>query len=349
MIDRLHQDMYTYQIYNEYLNQIKNYTINSNYNSLSIRYYKQNFGLTKNVYDELDIVASGQYNRVYEIYDFVPVLDAQPLTYTNEDSESSQGVIRKTFGTITTMVLEKPLPGDIFNYYNNDSISEYFEIKEVNFIQSVSDIDIYQLNFETCLIHPDTINAFDISEHYYYLKEFEKFYDKTVYPTYKTLLSNRNDIITELDKFYNYQLCKYDDVINFGTYDIQLPDILTQKVNSILLYLNQMVQIDNRIILGYEILYNDKLIIKISQDDLYIPDRLYQEPPYDPSAVYNPYAGKVKSNLMELVYRLQNLYFIFFEYQSPVDGTSSNIEVHEIFEPNNNLILDLDSNIITQG
>lgn len=346
--DTLHQDMYAYDIYAEYLNKIEHYSLNSTINSLSIRYYKQNISMTIGKYDELDIIASDQYTRTYDIFDFSPVLQMQPLTYDVENDESNQGVIRKTNGVLTLMAVVEPLPGDKFNFYQNGSTNEFFSVSTVNFVYSVKDLNIYEITFKTANITMQSVEDLNISNHYYYVKEFRKFYDSSLYESYKFLLDNRNDLMADLNTYYD---CKYyyTGFVTINGEEVEISEPLKQKLNSLLLYLNEKVKLKTKIILNYEIIIQNDLILEILESDCYIDDPNYIVPniPTDP---YDPYEGKIKVESLDIVYKLQQEYFKFINYQTPLDGNidSTGLVTNEkVFKEDAvQIIKDLDGNTI---
>ena len=321
--DTLHQDMYAYDIYAEYLNKIEQYALNSTINSLSIRYYKQNFPLTKGIYDELDVVSTSGYGRTYDIFDFAPVLQMQPLSYQVQNDETNQGIIRKTQGTLTLLAVVEPLPGDIFNFYQNGSTNEFFSVSTVNFVYSVKDLNIYELTFETANWKKKSIEDMIINEHYYYVKEFRKFYDSTLYDAYSELLTDRNNMLRDINAGYDCIGMYYTDTvtINGATYKLNVNQEL--KLNSTLLYLNEKVKLGIKLIANRKIEYDPKtgLVLEITERDTYVPDPNYIQPNIiDPTVPYDPYAGMVQSTIMKKVYDLQNIYYKFINYQAPLDG-----------------------------
>jgi len=319
--DILHQDMYAYDVYAEYLNKISYYSLNSNINSLSIRYYKQNIPLTKGTYDELDVIVN-TYGRTYDIFDFAPVLQSTPLQYQVQNDETNQGMIRNTSGTLTMMAVIEPLPNDIFNFYQNGSTNEYFEVQSVNFVYSVKDLNLYEIQFETANWDKTSVEALNINEHYYYVKEFRKFYSSALYNDYSYLLENRNSILDEINNGYDFIKSYYTDSveINNTTYDLNSNQIL--KLNSTLLYLNEKVKLGIKVVIGKKIEYDiNGLVLKIDEIDTYVPDPNYIAPNIpDPNIPYDPYAGMVQSNIMKKVFDLQNIYYNFINYQVPLDG-----------------------------
>jgi hypothetical protein len=351
--DTLHQDMYAYDIYAEYLNKIEHYALNSTINSLSIRYYKQNIPLTKGVHDELDVIDVSGYGRSYDIFDFTPVLQSAPLNYTTENDESNQGVIRKTRGTLTMMAVIEPLPGDIFNFYQHRSTNEFFYVDTVNFVHSVKDLNIYEIQFETSNWSIDDVNEMNIIEHYYYVKEFRKFYDSSLYENYATLLESRNSMIDNFNAGYDCVQSLYTDYVDVNGVLTELSQSQKDKLNSVLLYLNDKVKLKTKIIIDQSIIYNNDLVVKIEEIDCYIPDPTYVAPNIpDPNVPYDPFAGMFISPIMKTVYDLQEIYWSFINYQSPLDGnpdTTGVVTQKQVFtEDAVNIIRDLDGNILPQ-
>ena len=350
--DVLHQDMYAYDIYAEYLNKIEHYSINSTINSLSIRYYKQNIPFTKGTHDELDVIVTPGYSRAYDIFDFTPVLESQPLTYTNENDETNQGVIRKTQGTMTIMAVQEPLPGDILNFYQHGSTNEYFSVTEVNFVHSVKDLNIYQIQFETSNWHKASIENLTVINHYYFVKEFRQFYDSSLYEAYATLLETRNDELELINDGYNCSTTHYTDFVTLSDATLlELPQVKIDLLNSTLLYLNEKVKLAIKVVLGYSILRDTEgLVLVITEADTYVPDPTYIAPSYDPNVPYDPYAGQIQSTVMEKVRIMQDLYYGFINYSTPLDGNidTTGLETQDpVFaEDAVQIIRDLDGNAI---
>lgn len=338
--DVLHQDMYAYDIYAEYLNKIEHYSINSTINSLSIRYYKQNFPNTKGIRDEIDVVVNSGYDRAYDIFDFTPVLESQPLNYTNDMDETGQGLVRRTQGTMTIMAVVEPLPGDIFNFYQHGSTNEYFKVLDVNFVHSVKDLNIYQINFETAQWKRTTIDSLTIINHFYFVKEFRKFYDSSLYEGYATLIETRNDELALINAKYDCIGTKYTDTLTLSDGStIPLPDEKINLLNSILLYLNEKVSLNIKYVSGYTILRDvNDLVIPITEQDTYVDD------PTNPGV-------PIQSTVMEKVRNLQDIYFSFINYTSPLDGSVTNTSTTQpapTFEEDAvaTIVRDLDGNAI---
>jgi len=221
-MDVLHQDTGMYTIYNEYLRTVQDYALNK-IKSLPIRYYKINIARTKGIDTEIKLINNKRYNIAYDIFDLTQVIDTQPLTYSNEQDETNQGIIRKTYGTMTIFGINQPLPGDIFHYYAsgvdpeadkgvNQSVQEtieYFTVNNVTFIKNAQNLNIYMIEFSTANIGKNIADNLNIINHFYYLKEFKKFFDSEIYEDYIKLINNRNSYMIEIDKLYNSTKCQY--------------------------------------------------------------------------------------------------------------------------------------------
>jgi len=334
--DTLHQDMYVYDVYSEYLNKIEHYALNSTINALSVRYYKQNIPMTKGIHDKLDVITTAWYNRAFDIFDFTPVLEMQPLTYQNVNDEQNQGVIRKTQGVLTILAVTEPLPGDILNFYQHGSTNEYFEVKEVNFVHSVKDLNIYQLTFETANWSRSSVEKLNIVEHYYYMKEFRKFYSSELYEDYAGLIENRNNELEIINASYDCIKCRYLD----STLTLTEPKI--KKLNETLIYLNTLVKLPIKIIMNYPL--DVSTFIPMTEHDTYMPIEGYVAPPYDPSVPYDKWAGQKQSILMKKVYDLQTTYLKFVNYVPPVDGHPHTKKEKVFDEDATQIVRDLNGN-----
>jgi hypothetical protein len=312
-----------YSIYEEYLNNIQNYSIQSSGQALSIRYFKTNIPLTKGVDADLDMIVAQKYKKTYDIFDFAPVLSATPLNYTNNDDESNQGIIRNTFGSLTLMCVEEPLPGDLFHYYGNDSHVEIFSVDEVNFVFSTKHLNIYSIEFKTANISKKSIDELTINNHYYFLKEFRKFFLSSIYDDYSFIMTERDEILEEINNKYNSGKCWYtlseDDDINY-------------KTNQILLYLNELMQLEVDIILfkdGFEFNDDNKHIL------LKYSDNLVNSIEYTDS-------------LLSRIYHVYEVYFKLENYETPVDTISPAIKDTHVKEDASITVKDLDGNILAK-
>lgn len=367
--DILHQDMYMYDVYKEYINKVQHYALNGNMQSLSIRYYKNNILYSKGYVDQIDYYGPSDYKRSFDIFDFSPVLEMQPLNYTSDDLDENQGVIRRTNGVLTLMGVPNPLPGDIFHFYQNETNIEYFKVLRVNYIKSVNSVNIYQIEFETYNVKSETVDRFDIINHYYYIKEFFKFFDSQIYETYSFLIENRNKILNDISTYYDVVKCEYNETIKSSDGSLlYLSPEVKSKLNSVLLYLNKLIRLNIKVILKHEIIWHgitSNVCESLTEDDMHVLD-----PTIDPNLdlyggePFVPYHNYQKSNLVYLIKTLQDKYMEFIMYEPTIDdtegsqqGVKENIEIidrasslHKSTSENNTiseqLIYDLDKNII---
>jgi hypothetical protein len=211
-IDILHQDSYLYNVYDEFMQNVQHYSLNSSIRSLSIRYYRNSISTG---YDEdTSSFNSDKYDKIYDVFDFTPVLEMQPLSYGTMDDEAGQGLIRKTESIMTILSVSEPLLGDILYFYPgthtevNDT--EVFVVREVNFIRSQKKLNMYQIRFETAQLTHTSLQLVKINKHSYFIREFDKFFDSELYSSFTFLLKNRNDIVHTINKSYNPIKCRYE-------------------------------------------------------------------------------------------------------------------------------------------
>jgi len=342
-VDLLHQDMYAYDIYSEYLDKVQFYALNSNINSLSIRYYKLNMSQTTGVHEDIGVMTDNPKakTRVYDIFDFVPVLESQPFSYTSSNDEMNQGLIRKTSGVLTVLALVEPLPYDIFNFYQTGKTNEFFYVTEVNFIQSLKELNIYQLTYETANLTMTSVSNLTIKDHFYYSKEFNKFFDQTLYDEYSNLINNKDNLMNDINLYYSCIETRYKDD--------DLSEEIIQLINSMLIFLNDKVSLKIQPILNYNVIYQDvdQTIAKtLTLDDCYIPD-----PDYVPTLEYDPYHNQKLNILAYNVYYIQNIYYKFLNFQLSEASGLTNVENKEVTVDTTNLefikeIKDLDGQVI---
>ena len=208
-INILNQDQYVYDFYNEYITNLQFYQINSKIKALSLRYYRINYALTKGIEDDLDMVNSKKFNKTYDLFDFVPVLESQQFSYTNLNDEMNQGVIRPVQGMLTIMCVEEPLPNDVFHFYSNESEIEYLQVTNVTFIQSVKKLNVYQIEYSTANLLKTTVDKFNVNGHFYFMREFSKFIGSSLYSDMIKLIENRDENIIKIKKYYDDKRCSF--------------------------------------------------------------------------------------------------------------------------------------------
>lgn len=317
-INILNQDSYIYELYNEYLKNVQYYQINSKIKALSLRYYKINYTVSKSIEDDLDMVNSKKFGKVYDIFDFVPVLESQQFTYSNLNDEANQGVIRSMQGMMTIMCVEEPLPNDVFHIYSNESQIEFFQVTNVTYIQSVKNLNIYQIEYSTANLLKSTVDKFTINSHFYFLREFAKFVGSSLYSDIVKLSETRDDNVIVMKKYYNANKCFF----NSSNVDSSTNDII------------------------------NKMILTISEN-VYIPDI----PPilnYEPAAMdvklsIDAVMLNLNDELTNVVNEMYNIYFKLWNYtvsKSDPAIVSSPVKNKSVNEYKITNIKDLDGNIL---
>lgn len=317
-INILNQDSYIYELYNEYLKNVQYYQINSKIKALSLRYYKINYTVSKGIEDDLDMVNSKKFGKVYDIFDFVPVLESQQFTYSNLNDEANQGVIRSMQGMMTIMCVEEPLPNDVFHIYSNESQIEFFQVTNVTYIQSVKNLNIYQIEYSTANLLKSTVDKFTINSHFYFLREFAKFVGSSLYSDIVKLSETRDDNVIVMKKYYNANKCFF----NSSNVDSSTNDII------------------------------NKMILTISEN-VYIPDI----PPilnYEPAAMdvklsIDAVMLNLNDELTNVVNEMYNIYFKLWNYtvsKSDPAIVSSPVKNKSVNEYKITNIKDLDGNIL---
>ncbi len=332
-MDLLHQDSGMYQIYNEYLQTVQRYAIDSKIKALSIRYYRINMTRT-NTDEELSMMMTKKYGSTYDIYDLTPVLEMSPLMYTSDNDDTNQGVIRRTNGTLTILGIAEPLPGDLFHFYDangndeKDNI-EYFTVDNVNYNKDAASININQVEFSTANITKRSVEQLTILNQFYYIKEFKKFFSSDLYQNYSQLLEHRNDYVDLINTYYNPLKCWFS-IKETGH---SKKEYLNDLINNVIYYLNDK----------YALSFNP-VLMEPSRNVLVIR-RLIENGTItlDEIGLNNPeFITNVDDiNLIRKVSELQFLYNSFENYELP-----DNNKIGTDIEKTNSVVRDLDGNVI---
>jgi len=323
-INILNQDSYLYDLYNQFLENLQFYQLNSSIKSLSIRYYKKNFSLSKNIEDDLDMVSSKRFEGVFDLFDFVPVLESQQFQYQNNNDQNNQGVVRTTSGVITIMCVEEPLPNDFFHLYSNESEIEYLQVTNVTFILSVKKLNIYQLEYTTANLKKSTVDKIPINQHFYFLREVSKFVGSSRYNDFATLLQNREDMLYTINKYYNDRKCCYMD---------KNLDLINPEIN---ITINKM--------------------LSIVSENIYIPKigpilTVPVSAPYDVKLSFNDSDILLKNELIDTVKKLYDIYFNILNYVVNINDPSLGVQAINgttVKDYKITSVKDLDGNIISK-
>jgi len=304
----LKQDAYQYGMYEEYIDNIYKNLFFSDKKSLSIKYFKLNLDVSR-IYDDETAVSNDHIKNKnkYDIYNFCPTIDSNSLSYDTSNHFENGGFKTKTSGSISIIVLEEPLPGDMFLYYNNDT--EVFKVTSVNFIRNAHNkLKIYQLNYETGNIKSDHKEDMIINKEYFYLTEFEFFFESIEYNNYVNIVQNKENTLKSLDKYYNSLTCLYECSLN--------NDQQNKKLNNILKFLNKTIPSFQTRYQDFKIEYNQyKTVDNFIEDECYIPK---EEPillppdaddPTDLKYKYNAHLNEDEIKPNKLVKDLYNWYY----------------------------------------
>jgi len=226
MLNQMNINQYMYNVYDEYLER---YYINalqySSNNGLIIRYFKILVDESYNFDSETNIQTDYK-NFKYAIYDFVPIIDAQPPVSQAYFDPTMQGTSYNVTMTITIAGIPNPLPGDMLHYYditgNNEiDTKEIFRVRYVNYIRSINNkFPIYQLDIEYAPISRETLDqiaATNVIKHYYWDNETNQFISSDKYKYFTFLAKNRENYLNKVYEIYDdvkagYHYCKLNSI-----------------------------------------------------------------------------------------------------------------------------------------
>lgn len=211
-------DNYGYSLYNEYVDRFAENALKyANRRGLSIRYYKINMEESSGEYEE-EIALQLSYKKfVYDIYNFVPVVDMSPPTTQIYYDQNERGTSYVTTFTMTITNIKNPLPGDLFHFYDTKSTrnvdaTEVFRIKRVLYNRSMNkNHGIYQVEVESAPYSISSLDNFTIKNQYYYNHEIQEYYTSDDFQFAKYISDHKDlfkkEILSKLD--YNYEHSTY--------------------------------------------------------------------------------------------------------------------------------------------
>ena len=226
MLNQLNINQYMYNVYDEYLERYYvnavNYSIN---NGLIIRYFKILVDESYN-FDSETAIHTDYKNFKFALYDFVPIIDAQPPVSQVYFDPSLQGTSYNVTMTITITGIKNPLPGDLLHYYDltgNKEIdsTEVFRVRHVNYIRSMNNkFPIYQLEIEYAPMKRSTLDQIAQTQaikHFYWDNETNSFISADRYKYLIFLKDNRENLLNKIYTIYNevkagYDYCKLNSV-----------------------------------------------------------------------------------------------------------------------------------------
>ena len=306
-VSSLTQDFYQYSIYDEYLKNLNYYLLNSNRNSVVVKYFHANLDLSQNYNDETRIHNIEKFSETtYDVYEFCPTLDNMALNYIVGKNDARLGYDINGNSTLTLFQMTEPLPDDLFSFYSEPK--ELFRVVNVTYIQSVhSKLKLYQLTYENAPVVKKSADDFDINETYYFNNEFDNWFPSKYYPQFAGLIQNKQTLIKNIKTFYDRVRCRF--------FASDITDHQLAIVNKSIHALKTYAKIDLPVILHYRCDHDPfGLPIIISFDETYIPDpNAIPIDPNDPNYVYSPHEGEIQHLLLYSVFSLYQLYKPFIE------------------------------------
>ncbi len=199
---------YQYNIYNDYLDQLDDMLIKyGKITGLPIQYWHIRVDLSKN-YDDQNI-QNAYKHFVYDLFHFVPTMNATPVTYQIGFNQPYQGTSNVGTGSLTMYVLDEPLPGDLFRYYPEGGASDGFEIFRVTNVRymrtSKNKLRLYQLDFETAPMLLETLDHVRINTIQCWNTELFRFLNEPECNAMTDIVNRRDELIGEINKWYNEQ------------------------------------------------------------------------------------------------------------------------------------------------
>lgn len=297
----------------------------SNLKTLPIRYLKQQ---ESNNYDSETNIKHEHKNSKFVEYHFLPVVDSQMISPTVMYDDTKQGMNFTSIGELIIMTVDKPLPGDYFNYYIDAhkviQEKELFKITDATFIRTAMGLNLYRINFETANI---SIDYPYIEKSYFWNQEFRQIYsmDKILY--YK-ILSDRK-YLPIINKYYR----KEWSIV----YDKTLTKEENASLNMTLSWIKNK-SLTNNTGLPLIVINNfnpskvklPTLDIKETNDGMIYPlkrEIVWKEIPNyvninltDPNYSWSWLDGKVPNELAFEIWRLYWIYLVFLNENDPNDA-----------------------------
>ncbi len=236
MVNQLNINQYMYNVYDEFTERSYINAINfSNNNGLIIRYFKIDVDESYN-FDSETSIQTDYKNFKYTIYDFIPIIDAQPPVSQSYFDPTIQGTSYNVTMTLTIAAIQNPLPGDLFHYYDisgkkHIDNTEIFRVRNVNYIRSINNkFPIYQLEVEYAPMKRSTLDEIAINNvihHYYWDNETNSFIDEKNYK-YFDFLNKRDIPLNEIYNLYDetkagYPYCKLNSLFKLIQKKNELP------------------------------------------------------------------------------------------------------------------------------
>ena len=224
-----------YNLYDEYLDRYYENAVNfAKQKGLPMRYFHIRPDKSINYDPETKIqITSKQF--MYDVYEFIPIIDMQMPTQQVLFDPQQQGTTYTVSFTCTVIGIKDPLPGDLLNFYDltgNNYIdnSDVFRVKSVQYIRSMNNkvpvyrIDVENAPFKRTLL--DNIITNQMLDHYIYFADTGKFFTEDKYQYFSYLKDNKNN----LHQLFNNIYCQIDATFNTCNFDSSIK-ILQRNYN----------------------------------------------------------------------------------------------------------------------
>jgi len=233
---------YQYKLYSDYLDQLDDILIRRGQQTgLSIEYWHIRVDLSKNFDEELRMQNSYKH-FVYDLYHFLPTINASPLVYQIAYNPQQQGTTNLATGNFSIYLLEQPLPGDIFRFYPYNETTErteLFRVTNVRYMRtSKNKLKLYEIEFETAPFLVDTLEHVRINEIYCWDTENFKFLNEFECNQASEIIEERDKLIDQINEWYDPINGWYGKCPNFETNEINCQQSTTRP----LVFLNTILK-----------------------------------------------------------------------------------------------------------
>jgi len=197
---------YQYNLYDDYLTQLDDIMIKRGQASgLSIEYWHIKVDESKN-YDDNKIMNSYS-NYVYDLFHFVPTINASPVNYQIGYNPQQQGTSNIGTGNFSLYLIHQPLPGDLFRYYPHGGATdktEVFRITNVRYTRtSKNKLKLYEVDYETAPITTSTLDHVRLNEIYCWDTENHKFLNEELCTKWNEINVCKNELVSCINKWYD--------------------------------------------------------------------------------------------------------------------------------------------------
>lgn len=169
------------------------------------------------------------HNSVFWEYHFLPTVETQMFSPQVMYDDMKQGMNYTATGDLIIMTVDKPLPGDYFNFYVDAhkllQEKELFKIQDVTFIRTALGLNMYRITYETA--QNIGVDSIYVEKSFFYNPEFRQVYSSEYILSYQELVSRK--YLETINKYYKQSW----SII----YDENLSQEHNLKLNKVLIWL----------------------------------------------------------------------------------------------------------------